>query len=198
MSSLASLLISCTTVEIKVLTDCSQNDAAKKAGVALQKETANCLKSIYSQIDIMSVITFIIIAVLAFSAANVVSAASFNIYTDGACAVKAADPVAGMPNPTLFIVNQCFKSFTVGDVVYYNKVTLCDSVNTSSISYTDSGCTVCPGGPCSARTTPTGTCIPSRGIPGVGSYKIGCVSSASPSAAIATLTFVAMIVGVLM
>ena len=143
-------------------------------------------------------VTLTVLAVLAFSAASVVSAVSFTIYTDGACATRAANSVAGMTNPTLSLVNTCFRAFTVGDTVYYNRVTVCNSVNTSSISYSDSACTVCPRGPCAARTIPTATCIPSVGIPGVGSYKIGCVASAaSPSEAIAALTFVAMILTVM-
>lgn len=123
-----------------------------------------------------------------------ISSISFAIYTDNACATKAANPVAGMSNPTLALVDTCFKSFTVDTTVYYNKVTVCNSVNTTSISYSDSACTVCPRGPCSARTIPTGTCITSVGIPGVGSYKIACVvSAASTTAAVAALSFVAMI-----
>ncbi len=146
----------------------------------------------------MKAVALTIAALLAFSAARVVSAVSFTIYTDGSCAARAATSVAGMTNPTISLVNVCFRAFTVGDTVYYNKVTVCNSVNTSSISYIDPACTVCPRGPCSARTIPTGTCIPSVGIPGVGSYKIGCVvSAASPSAAIAALKLVAMIVAVL-
>jgi hypothetical protein len=139
---------------------------------------------------VMTIATLTIIAILIFSAVNV-TAISFAIYTDNACASKAANPVAGMSNPTLALVDTCFKSFTVDTTVYYNKVTVCNSVNTTSISYSDSSCTVCPRGPCSARTIPTGTCITSVGIPGVGSYKIAC--SASTTAAVAALSFVAMI-----
>lgn len=136
-----------------------------------------------------------VLTVLAFSVAGVVSSVSFTIYTDAACSARAADPVAGMTNPTLTLVNTCFKSFTVGDTVYYNRVTVCDSANTSSISYSNSACSVCPRGPCSPRTIPTGSCIPSVGIPGVGSYKIGCVvSTASPPQAVAALTLCVAII----
>jgi hypothetical protein len=146
----------------------------------------------------MKAFSLTLLTTLALSVAGVVSSVSFTIYTDTACSARAADPVAGMTNPTLTLVNTCFKSFTVGDTVYYNKVTACDSTNTSSISYSNSACTVCPRGPCSARTIPTGTCIPSVGIPGVGSYKIGCVVSAtSPSQAVAAVAFVAVIVSAL-
>jgi hypothetical protein len=147
----------------------------------------------------MTITSLAIIAMLAFTVINTVSAISFTIYSDNACATKAANPVAGMSNPTLAPVNACFKSFTVDTTTYYNKVTQCNSANTSSISYSDVACSVCPRGPCAARTIPTGTCIPSVGIPAVGSYRIACdVSAASHVAAAAALWCVAMIVAALM
>ena len=142
----------------------------------------------------MTITSLTIIAVLAFTAISTVSAFSFTIYSDNACATKAPNPVAGMPNPTLAPVNSCFKSFTVDTTTFYNKVTECNSVNTSSISYSDVQCSVCPRGPCAARTIPTGTCIQAIGIPAVGSYRIACDASAASHAAVAAaLWFVATI-----
>jgi energy-converting hydrogenase Eha subunit C len=166
------------------------------ARACLKKKTS-C--AVHPQADIMKAFALNLLTAIALSVAGVVSSVSFTIYTDAACSARAADPVAGMTNPTLTLVNTCFKSFTVGDTVCYNKITACDPANTSSISYSNSVCTVCPRGPCSARTIPTGTCIPSVGIPGVGSYKIGCVvSAASPSQAVAAVVFVAVIVSALL
>ena len=127
-----------------------------------------------------------ILAILALSALSVALAFTVTAYSDTACATLAANPVLGIPNPSIGNLNVCTKSFTTGGTTYYVKYTACTSTAATTSTYTDAACTTCMG-PCSPITDVPGACL-ATGFPsssGVGSYKVACASAAT-----ATLAFV--------
>ena len=124
-----------------------------------------------------------IVAVLALSAISVAFAVTATAYSDAACATLAANPVLGLANPSIAILNTCTKSYTVGAQTLYIKYTACSATAATSTSYTDAACTVCFGGTCTISNSIPGNCIPSTGLTGVGSYKVACSSAATSTVA---------------
>jgi hypothetical protein len=123
-----------------------------------------------------------IAAILVLSAVSAALAVTVTGYSDAACATLASNPVLGLANPSTANLNACAKSYTIDGVTYYIKFTSCSSSAVASIHYSDAACT---------KQTTVSVDVPDKcivsDVPGLGSIKLSCSSSA-----VASLAFISV------
>ncbi len=106
-------------------------------------------------------------------------------YSDPQCGKRASDPLNGVPNPFVFILNTCVKAFERADnSTLYSKATVCSSSSYTIDSFASSSCI---GNPTIVTAGKPGDCISSNPPPGSLSYKVDCSAGSHASSFVALI-----------